>query len=244
MFPELQEFIKQNAESTDIYCFQEIYSTTTDKEEYENYRMNLYSELRNLLPDFKGRFEVRSTGYLYLDPVDFDLSYGLAAFVDQQHDVEGFSNEIVCTKIGHDDNDGREVPINVQITRLDGITILNLHGVWIKSAHKIDTPERIEQSKNLKKITERELTAGREVILCGDFNLKPDTESIQILESAGLRNLVREHEVADTRTSFYKKEIRTADYIFVSDGIQVNDFTVLPDEISDHAPLYLDFEIS
>lgn len=80
-------------------------------------------------------------------------------------------------------------------------------------------------------------------ILVGDFNLLPDTESIAMIERAGMRNLIKEYNVTSTRTELYKKPLQFADYIFVSPEINVREFKVLPDVVSDHAPLYLDFEI-
>jgi endonuclease/exonuclease/phosphatase family metal-dependent hydrolase len=80
-------------------------------------------------------------------------------------------------------------------------------------------------------------------ILMGDFNLLPDTESIKIIEAAGLRNLIKEFGITETRTELYKKKLRFADYAFVSPEIKVKDFKVLPDVVSDHSPQYLDFEI-
>lgn len=239
-FAELEEFISKQEDQTDIFCFQEVFSTTSKNEEFEDYRVNLYSEFQDSLPDFTGEIATRGTGYLYFTPVDFNLSYGLATFLRSKLDLAEFSDAIVCNMVAYD---GREKAINVQVIRLEGVTILNLHGAWIKDSHKKDTPERIEQSETLKEITEKERADGKEVILCGDLNLRPDTESIEIIESAGLRNLVAEFEVTDTRTKFYDKDVRFADYIFVSDGVEVNDFKVLPDVVSDHAPLYLDFEI-
>ena len=78
--------------------------------------------------------------------------------------------------------------------------------------------------------------------MSGDFNLLPDTQSIKKLENFGLRNLVKEYNITSTRTSFYTKSEKFADYAFVSSEIAVKDFKVLPDEVSDHSPLYLEFE--
>ena len=80
----------------------------------------------------------------------------------------------------------------------------------------------------------------------GDFNLRPDTESVRMLEAAGLRNLVREYGIETTRTSLYDHRDKEphANYAFVSAGIEVRDFRVLPDEVSDHAPLFLDFTLA
>jgi hypothetical protein len=70
----------------------------------------------------------------------------------------------------------------------------------------------------------------------------PDTESLKKLENIGMRNLIKEFNITGTRSSHYAKPERFADYTLVSDGIKVNDFKVLPDEVSDHLAMYLDFE--
>ena len=79
--------------------------------------------------------------------------------------------------------------------------------------------------------------------MAGDFNLMPDTESISILENMSVRNLIKDYGITNTRTSYYTKSAdKFADYTFVTEGIEVSDFKVLLDEISDHAATYLDFE--
>jgi len=68
----------------------------------------------------------------------------------------------------------------------------------------------------------------------------PDTKSLQMFEEAGLTDLIKKHNIKSTRTSFYKKPERHADYIFLSTGIKEKDFKVLPEEVSDHSPLFLE----
>jgi endonuclease/exonuclease/phosphatase family metal-dependent hydrolase len=77
-------------------------------------------------------------------------------------------------------------------------------------------------------------------ILCGDFNLMPDTQSLQII-AEGMNNLIATYKITSTRTNYYPKEEKFADYIFTSPDIKVNQFAVLRDEVSDHAPLMIDF---
>ena len=103
---------------------------------------------------------------------------------------------------------------------------------------KTDTEERILQSKHIRDFIKRQ---NEQTILVGDFNLSPDTESLAIVEE-GLRNLVKEYGVTSTRTSFYKKEEKFADYALASPDVNIVDFKVLPDEVSDHAPLYLEID--
>jgi endonuclease/exonuclease/phosphatase family metal-dependent hydrolase len=79
------------------------------------------------------------------------------------------------------------------------------------------------------------------VILSGDFNLAPDSASLKPLNNA-LINLCDKHAVETTRNSL-AKSMTTVDYIWVSKDIKVNHFEVLPNMVSDHAALLLDFDI-
>ncbi|MDO8953631.1 MAG: hypothetical protein Q7V63_02130 [Gammaproteobacteria bacterium] len=56
-----------------------------------------------------------------------------------------------------------------------------------------------------------------------------------------MENLIRRHHIKSTRTSYYAKDEKFADYVFVSPDINVNHFSAMADEVSDHAPLLLDF---
>lgn len=118
------------------------------------------------------------------------------------------------------------------------ITVVNFHGLW-NGRGKTDSDDRIAQSQ---KIIDFLRTCSGEVILCGDFNLLPDTRSIKMFEDFRLRNLITEYKISSTRTSHYTKPEKFADYVFVSKGLRINDFKVLLDEVSDHAPLFIDVE--
>lgn len=119
------------------------------------------------------------------------------------------------------------------------MTIINFHGLW-NGKGKTDNEDRILQSRNIV-----DFIGGLkgEVVLCGDFNLLPDTESIKIFEDAGLRNLIKEYGITSTRTSHYTKPGKYADYVFVSRGVRVKDFKVLPEEVSDHSALLLEMDV-
>lgn len=54
------------------------------------------------------------------------------------------------------------------------------------------------------------------------------------------RKLIKEYGITSTRTSLYTKPNKFADYVFVSRGIKIIDFKILPDEVSDHTPLFLE----
>lgn len=119
------------------------------------------------------------------------------------------------------------------------IQIINVHGIWNKD--KIGDDRTIAQSEFI-------LSQIREDIACivlGDFNLLPNTKSIQMINRK-MKNLIDIYSIKSTRPTFndgLDKGNIVCDYIFVNDKIKVNDFKVLQSNASDHLPLLLDFEI-
>lgn len=129
--------------------------------------------------------------------------------------------------------------VTFQVEDYQKLTILNFHGLWTGTG-KNDTPDRLLQSDTiiayLKNVT-------HSFILGGDFNLSPDTMSIKKFEDFGLKNPIKEWGIMSTRTSFFTFENKFADYVFTSKGVDVETFKVLPDEVSDHAPLYVKINV-
>lgn len=227
-----EEFIKNNQE-TDIFCFQEIYEKSEEKlsARYPEANHNLFTELKELLSEHNAFFR----------PAFVDV-YGVAIFVKKSISVleegdivihESDSPFVEAIEGNH--------PRNMQWVKIStgngAYTIMNVHGLW-NGKGKTDSPERITQSNRIKEFV-RSVDGPK--ILCGDFNLRPDTESIKIL-GEGMRDLIKEHGIKSTRTSFYNKPEKYADYVFVSSEINVEKFEVMDDEVSDHAPLLLELK--
>jgi endonuclease/exonuclease/phosphatase family metal-dependent hydrolase len=80
----------------------------------------------------------------------------------------------------------------------------------------------------------------RAKILCGDLNLRPDTQSLSLLEE-GMCNLIKSYGITSTRTRFYTRKDRYADYVLTSPEVVVKSFQVLDTAVSDHFPLFLVF---
>ncbi|KKP80893.1 MAG: hypothetical protein UR81_C0013G0019 [Candidatus Levybacteria bacterium GW2011_GWB1_35_5] len=122
--------------------------------------------------------------------------------------------------------------------------VLNVHGFW-EPAAKIDNQKRFRQSQIILDFVQK---YNLPKVVAGDFNLRITTKSLTMLDEK-LRNLVKEYKVPTTRSLLYDSKWRVesddkyADYIFVSRDVQVLDFKVLQDQVSDHLPLYLEFEI-
>ena len=58
-----------------------------------------------------------------------------------------------------------------------------------------------------------------------------------------MQNCISQYNITSTRTSYYTKEEKYADYMLLSNELKINKFEVFTDVVSDHAPLFLDFEV-
>ena len=231
----LNEFVRTHRTSADIFCFQEMH-TSGSKEAVTSVgeRPDFFEELEKLLPEFTGIFSEQVPGT------------GLATFVRKTIEVESIESHLMLSSEELDHlrmNDGvRYYPRITQVVRLKDprVAIFNFHGM--PGSDKRDTPERDIQMARLHEVLDRH---DGEKILVGDFNLRPDTKAIYGIEEK-MRNLVIEGGFTTTRTALYEKKgiMPFADYAFVSQGIDVDKFEVLQDEISDHSPLYLEFKIA
>lgn len=225
----LMEFFRQNSD-VDIFCLQEVYHEAEGKEPdarpEENH--NLFADIQGILSDHVG----------YFRPA-FDDFYGQALFVRKGIPLDEEGDIFIYTEDNPQERGLHSRNLQYVRLQIDGkpTIIANVHGLW-NGKGKTDTPDRLAQSQRIFDFLSRQ--PGQKII-CGDFNLSPDTESLAIVER-GMRNLVKEYGVTSTRTSFYDKENKFADYILVSPEVTVKDFRVLPDEVSDHAPLLIEVE--
>jgi len=245
----LAEFFTKH-QDVDIFCFQEVFRLLDSGVVPESIARfagyepdtDLFCTLKRYLSSHKGHF-----------CQTFKETYGVAIFLKPHIQIIR-QGEVFVAKgdwdngKGWDDSDhDRKIQWmecssqGTQLTVKDKkFSIINTH-LTHRPEGKIDSPKRIQQSKTISEFIKN--TTGPK-IMAGDFNLLPDTQSIKMIEDAGMRNLVKDYKVSSTRTKLYRKFVngpKFADYIFSSSDIQINDFRVLPDIVSDHAPLFIDF---
>ena len=230
----LLNFFRKHRE-VDIFCLQEVWEGGDDEVPKwgEGIDTKMLSNISSNLTNYSWFFR----------PHYWDL-YGLALFVKNDLKIKEEGDIFVFkqrenTHDGFDVNHARNIQYVTVDTQNGPITILNFHGLW-SGGTKEDTQERITQSDNIVKFLKN---ISNPYVLTGDFNLLPQTESLKKLEELGMRNLIKEFNIVSTRSSHYTKPVRFADYTLVSRDIKVNEFKVLPDEVSDHLAMYLDFEI-
>ncbi len=247
-FKPLSEFIKSHSNNTDVFCLQEIFSTTSLYKQFADYRANVLEELLNLLPNFIYFFDpVHEKLDIKTNGVSFNLKHGLAIFVKKTIQVLDYKAHFIYRDkvVNSLKKNYSDIPINIQLLSFlknnKTFTIANFHGASFPGT-KLDTHQRIRQSQTIVKLLSKKEGAK---ILTGDFNLLPETKSIKILET-DMINLISKFNIKRTRSNlspfFGKPDFQKfADYTFISYDIVVKDFKVPEVEISDHLPMILEF---
>jgi endonuclease/exonuclease/phosphatase family metal-dependent hydrolase len=237
----LADFFRRRGPETDIFCLQEMFDSDQALQDarHPDFKLtaDVFRRVQELLPGHMGCLA-------YFD--DDQDRMTLAMFVRHGLAVRTVADFIVhrpdiAVETGSTIRSARK--LQYATIRLNGrdVTVANFHGLWINGP-KSDTPERIVQSNRVRKFLDG-VSGGK--VLCGDFNLMPETESVAIL-AKGMRNHVAESGVAGTRTKLYRHignpaESKFADYVFTSPDVNVESFEVLPDVVSDHAALRIVF---
>lgn len=241
------DFIKEQAKGTEIFCFQEIFSAQPPAPQASSgARMYLFEELTKILPEFKGIFCKRSRGYDFNGKVDFPVLHGLAVFIKNSISVIAHRPaSIGSLNPNPDPIEGNTIAQGLDLAVGDKqFCVINYHGPAL-TGDKLDTPQRLGNSEELK-VTWQGLPA-KAKILCGDFNLMPQAQSIKILEDAGLKNLIKEFNIANTRNEISWKRFDNkqcfADFTFVSPEVKVLNFEVPYNLVSDHLPMILTFDL-
>jgi len=227
----LIDFLKREAPATDIFCFQEMINSLSNASR----EIDIFSTIAKSLPGFQGFFEAAQDE-------GNGIEMGLATFIKRTDAIDKEGDFFVYrTRNAMVDQDGKTLGKNVQFVQFPKngkeYAVVNFHGLWTGDGRE-DTEDRIEQSKKLKGFLD---ALGGVKIICGDFNLTLNTQSMGILDK-NMKNLIRDYGITSTRNHFFPYPDKFCDYILVDKDLKVNDFRVLEDEVSDHLALLVDFE--
>ncbi len=240
----------------DILCLQEVVHTPAAQEDWLTYRdhgielpqrANFLRDVADALPDHVAIFCPAAQGDLWHGTTRYFSQWGLATFVRKSIAIvaqaQGFVHGTFSAD-GYGDHPRSRTGHAIRVFDFatgQPAVIAHMHGLRDLDG-KHDTAARLAQAKRLVNLVKNIAENGDRVIVCGDFNVLPDSETFTVLNELNLVELVTTRGFTDTRTSHYAKQNRYADYLLVNPAVKVDHFdVVMQPEVSDHCPLLLEF---
>lgn len=242
------KYVDQTAKTADILCFQEVYQAKGTLTAHRGEHMNIYNQLQKRLSGFNGLFLPVSRRVGEYFGLKQKVVMGMAIFIRKGlrfsrqvgQPVDGSLSSRIDFEHGKSANAAQALELEFSAGNL---WVINFHGIFWPG-DKLDTPKRLRQSKILINFMKK-LKGPK--ILCGDFNLMPNTESIKMLERAGMVNLIRKYKIKNTRNSVswkrYGHRQYFADFTFVTPEVRVKNFKVPYNLASDHLPMVVEFSL-
>lgn len=237
LFPQIINFLNQ--EKPDILVAQEVYNAKIPGREDRFYSTEILKKNCGFSFDFfsPACIDVRPEGKIENGNVilsKFPITKTKTVFFDvpfgERTDVEGGS-------------DYSMTPRNLQCAEIQfdkkKLNVFNTQGIW--GLDGADNERRLKMSETIV----NEVGNLENVILAGDFNLKPNTKTIENIGNH-LRN-VFQNELSTTFNMKQKTNpgyaTAVVDMIFTSNDLKVIDKKCPQVDISDHLPLVVTFDL-
>jgi len=239
----------------DVLCLQEVTHVAGYRGDWLTFRegdfklpqrASLLEDVTAVLPGHHAFFAPAARGPLHDGDREVMSEWGLATFVRQGLPVIGQAQGFIHGDFPASGFGEHPRPRNAHGIRIfrpetgSAVAIVQMHGLR-DLAGKGDTPARLAQAHALVGLIEKVRQKGEGLVVCGDFNLLPGSETFAVLGKLGLTDLVTTRGFTDTRTSWYPKEGRHADYLLATPEVQIEKFEVVAEpEVSDHRALLLE----
>jgi hypothetical protein len=242
------------AAAPEVLCLQEVVHSPASDKDWLTYRdgdhvlpqrANFFRDVTRALPDHVAVFCPAAQGVLWDGDTAIPSQFGLASFVHKSlplvGQVQGFVHKGYSPD-GYGDHPRSRNAHGVRIYDDSAnrfVSVTHMHGLRDLRG-KMDTPERRAQVDRLLGLSQQLAQPEDLIVLCGDFNVEPESETLRVLAQAGMVELVTGRGFTSTRNSLYPKPMRFADYMLINDEAAVRGFDVVHDpEVSDHCPLVL-----
>lgn len=246
-----------SAEAPDILCLQEVIHSPVPAPDWLDYRddgaqlpqrAHLFRDVAALLPDHVAHFAPAARGQLWDGATALPSLWGLATFVRADHPIIGQAQGFVHKDFSADGFGAHPRSRVAHVVRVHdpargrAVTIGHMHGLRDPAAGKRDTPDRLRQAERfaglIAGVAEPGAAPDEPLIVGGDFNVEPDSVTFAILADLGLADRTLAVAPEGTRTSYYDKPGRFADYVLTNPAAAAATVTVVRQpEVSDHCPL-------
>lgn len=239
----------------DVLCLQEVVHSPASDKDWLTYRdgdhvlpqrANFFRDVCEALPDHVAVFCPAAQGALWDGEVQVPSQWGLATFVHKATPIIGQVQGFVHKGYGAHGYGDHPRSRSAHAVRIydhgadRAVSITHMHGLRDLRG-KMDTPERAAQASALLALSEQVSEVGDLRVICGDFNVEPESETLGILGRAGFVELVTSRGFTTTRSAHYSKPGRFADYMLIDRAQAVKGFQVVQHpEVSDHCPLVLE----
>ena len=267
----LVEYIDEKSRTCDVLCLQEVHHAygpnvpekvvpTDPGSRTTPQRPHLFKELRQRLArSHTGLYAPQLQDALHdSEATSMPIMFGNALFYSDRVVVNRVEYRPVYEEFGKlfDEHVGTPSCKSMQtiVVQLPEYQLLigNIHGFWHPDG-KVDMRARDLQSKKIASMLKAGQTAcgfskPTELLLIGDFNYTSSMRAMKSLVGAncfgkdGGIHLNQKFGIKDTRTKWYKKEVREADHAIVSPGLPVTNFFVDNCAPSDHAALFVEIK--
>lgn len=251
LWPELSGYLA--AEAPDVLCLQEVIHSPVPAPDWLDYRDDgahlpqrdhLFRDVAALLPDHVGHFAPAARGQLWEGDTALPSLWGLATFVRADLAIIGQAQGFVHKDFSADGFGAHPRSRVAHVVRVHDpalghpVTIGHMHGLRDPQAAKRDTPERRRQAERFARLIAAVAEPDEPLIVGGDFNVEPDSETFAVLAELRLADRTVAVAPEGTRTSFYAKFGRFADYILTNPAAAAATVAVVRQpEVSDHCPL-------
>lgn len=208
-------------------------------------RRNTFAELQKILQDkYYGVLSITqrytSSPYAYLGNGTFYKKE--FALIDKKELILSSHEDPFRSDVTSFEEVGRTVLHLTFSFKNEHISFLNTHLAWAKTAS--EEPHQTKQGAILVNYLQK---VPAPFVLSGDFNLTPDQPLVQKISKLA-HNLTTENQITNTldpknhRANVFPKGL-AVDYILTSTDIQINDFAVVDEDLSDHLGLKVEIEI-
>lgn len=242
------------ATQPDVLCLQEVVHTPSADKPWLTYRdhgielaqrANFFQDVSRALPGHVALFCPAAQGDLWDGEKRYDSQWGLATYVRKSLPViaqmQGFVHGAFSPD-GYGEHPRSRTGHAVRVFDFEqnhAVVIAHMHGLRDLDG-KHDNAARLAQAERFSAIVKAVACDGDRIVVCGDFNVLPESKTFDILGRLGLTELVTSRGFTSTRTSHYTKAGRYADYMLVNAQVQVDVFDVVAEpEVSDHCALVL-----